>query len=117
MLPGLPGAVKGAEHLPSPRLRGAAAQGLDSKALFRSPCGYFSARNQVNVKAEGQHNKNLVGSVLRTHATAGEDIPHTSTCQAKLVISFTSLSYSEGKEENCSLPFSLVTYVLTNIYF
>lgn len=30
---------------------------LHSKALFRSPCRYFLAKNEINVQAEGQHKK------------------------------------------------------------
>lgn len=58
-----------------------------------------------------------MSSLACTNVTAGEDIAHISTHQAKLVLSLTSLQYSEGKEENYSFPFPLVTYIQMNIYF
>lgn len=68
-------------------------------------------------KQKGNTKKKYEGSLPCTNATAGEDVSHTNTHQAKLIISFTSLRYSEGKEENYSFPFSLVTYIQMNIYF
>lgn len=51
--------------------------------------------------------KKYMSSLPCTSVTAGEDIPHISAHQTKLVLSLISLKYSEGKEKITHFHFHL----------